>query len=154
MLIAVLAERLGFMVGTVAALHLCWLTGASVGMGSGAREGNLVGVGGESGDREGKVMLDSIDFILLEPFLDGGRVGLRFANIPFLMVQDLMPLLLYSSKIVALKCTLLILEETVSTPPPPPLQPPAPALGVGAVDGPIRCPVLKDCMYASKGFET
>ena len=66
MLIAVLAERLGFIVGTVVALRLCWLTGASVGMGSGGCEGNLVGVGGESGNRKGKRMLDSIDDISLE----------------------------------------------------------------------------------------
>ena len=88
------------------------------------------------------------------PVLDGGRGGLRLAKIAFLMVRDFMPLLLYSSKIVALKCTLLTLVETASPPPPPPLPPPAPAPGGGAVGGPIGWPVFKDCIYASKGFET
>ena len=64
---AVLAERLGVVVEFVVALRLCVLTGTVVGMEIGACEGNVVGVGGgESGDKIGKLMLDSIVFNLLE----------------------------------------------------------------------------------------
>ena len=64
---AVLAERLGVVVELVVALRLCVFTGTVVGMVNGASDGNVVGVGrGESGDKIGKLMLDSIVFNLLE----------------------------------------------------------------------------------------
>ena len=64
---AVLAERLEVMVGIVGALRLCLLTGTVVGMEIGACEGNVVVVGeGESGDKTGKLILDSIVFNFLE----------------------------------------------------------------------------------------
>ena len=64
---AVLAERLEVVVEIVVALRLCVLTGTVVGMEIGACEDNVVGVGGgESGDKIGKLILDSIVFNLLE----------------------------------------------------------------------------------------
>ena len=64
---AELAERFEVVVEIVVALRFCVLTGTVVGMEIGTCEGNVVGVGGgESGDKIGKLILDSIVFNLLE----------------------------------------------------------------------------------------